>query len=289
MNILILGASGMLGSAVFRVLAADPALETWGTLRSPAGLRHFPPQARARLLTGIDVLDFDTLSLQFARLRPDVVINCIGLIKQLADAADPLQALPVNAMLPHRLARLCDLGGARLVQISTDCVFSGQRGNYRETDRPDATDLYGQSKYLGELRDLTHAITLRTSIIGHELDSSHSLIDWFLSRQGSVRGFSRAIFSGLPTVELASVIRTHILPRPDLHGLYHVAAQPIAKLDLLRLVAERYGKHIDIEADPSVVIDRSLDASRFHAATGYRAAAWPQLIARMHEDSLHRA
>lgn len=282
MKILVLGASGMLGNAVFRVFSQDTDHEVWATLRSPSALRHFPVSTHARLIGGVDVLDSDSLLALFSRQRPDVVINCIGLIKQLADAKDPLSALPINAMLPHRLARLCNLIGARLIHVSTDCVFSGHKGGYSESDASDAEDLYGKSKFIGELHDQAHAITLRTSIIGHELNSSHALVDWFLSQQGPVRGFGKAIFSGLPTVELARVMKDFVIPHPVLSGLYHVAAEPIAKLDLLRLVAAQYGKSIEIRPDDALVIDRSLNGERFRDATGYVAPSWPALIRLMH-------
>ncbi|WP_043310817.1 SDR family oxidoreductase [Pseudomonas sp. ML96] len=284
MRILVLGAAGMLGSVVFRTFAADSAYEVWGTLRSRAAFRYYPEPLHAKLLAGCDVLDQDALVAVMAQVQPQVVINCIGLIKQLADANDPLTALPINAMFPHRLARLCLLGGARLIHVSTDCVFSGRKGGYAESDVSDAEDLYGKSKYIGELHDLPNAITLRTSIIGHELGSHYALVDWFLSQQGSVKGFSRAIFSGLPTVELAQAIKDFVLPHPQLHGLYHVAAEPIAKLELLRLVAVQYGKEIEIRPDDGIVIDRSLDGSRFRAATGYVAPGWPELVRRMEAD-----
>ncbi|WP_417797201.1 dTDP-4-dehydrorhamnose reductase family protein [Stutzerimonas nitrititolerans] len=283
-RILVLGVTGMLGNAVFRVFSADSVHETWGTQRSGAALRHFPDQCHPHLLVGVDVLDQDALVAAVARVRPDVVINCIGLIKQLTDAKDPLTALPINAMLPHRLARLCELAGARLIHVSTDCVFSGRKGMYQESDLSDAEDLYGKSKYIGELHDLPHAVTLRTSIIGHELGSSYALVDWFLSQQGSVKGFTKAIFSGLPTVELARVMKDFVIPHPQLNGLYHVAAAPIDKFELLNQVAAQYGKQIEIRPDDALVIDRSLDGSRFYQATGYVAPAWPELIRRMHEQ-----
>lgn len=283
MKVLVLGVSGMLGNAVFRVFSADAAYETWGTLRSGAALRHFSQDSHAQLLTGVDVLDQDALVAAMARVRPDVVINCVGLIKQLADAKDPLTALPINAMLPHRLARLCALSGARLIHVSTDCVFAGRKGLYLESDLSDAEDLYGKSKYIGELHDVPHAITLRTSIIGHELSSNHALVDWFLSQEGSVKGFTKAIFSGLPTVELARVMKEFVIPHPQLNGLYHVAAEPIDKFRLLSLVAAEYGKQIEIRADDALAIDRSLDGSRFRNATGYVAPSWPELIRRMRE------
>ncbi|MFV9649128.1 MULTISPECIES: SDR family oxidoreductase [unclassified Pseudomonas] len=282
MKILVLGVTGMLGNAVFRVFSGDAEHDTWGTVRSNTALRNFSPQHQSHLLTGVDVLDQDALVAVLAKVRPDVVINCVGLIKQLADAKDPLTALPINAMLPHRLARLCALSNARLIHISTDCVFSGGKGGYLESDISDAEDLYGKSKYIGELHDLPHAITLRTSIIGHELNSNHSLLDWFLSQEGTTRGFSRAIFSGLPTAELARVMKDFVLPHPELNGLYHVSADPIAKLDLLTLIASQYGKSIEIRPDAALVIDRSLNSERFTQATGYKAPTWPQLIELMH-------
>ncbi|QXH48316.1 SDR family oxidoreductase [Pseudomonas xanthosomatis] len=282
MKVLVLGVTGMLGSAVFRVFEDDAEHQVWGTLRATSSLGRFPASSQPRLLAGVDVLDADSLAAAFAKVRPDVVINCVGLIKQLADANDPLTALPINAMLPHRLARLCELGGARLIHVSTDCVFSGRKGSYLETDVSDAEDLYGKSKYIGELHDLAHVITLRTSIIGHELASSYALVDWFLAQQGAIKGFTKAVFSGLPTVELARVMKDFVLPRAGLHGLYHVAAAPIAKYDLLRLVAAEYGKQVEIRPDDSLVIDRSLDGSRFQQATGYVAPAWPELVRRMH-------
>ncbi|NOT13882.1 MAG: SDR family oxidoreductase [Methylococcaceae bacterium] len=281
MKVLVLGASGMLGNAMMRILSENPDWQVFGTVRSTDINRFFPAQIAERLVSGIDVENHDSLIKIFARLRPDVVINCIGLIKQLADAENPLQAIPINSLLPHRLAGFCNLVGARLLHISTDCVFSGAKGGYKENDPSDAKDLYGKSKFLGEV-DYPHAITLRTSIIGHELQSTHGLIDWFLSQQNHCKGFRRAIFSGLPTVALAQIARDIIIPRPELYGLYHVAATPISKYDLLKLVAEVYGKSIEIVPDDTLVIDRSLNASHFHLETGYNAPDWPVLIKMMH-------
>ena len=281
MKVLILGASGMLGSAMVKVLSKNKLLHVVASLRDNKKTGFFDESLRANLITGVDVLDQDSLAKVLADTRPNVVINCVCLIKQLGNAKDPLVALPLNAMFPHRLARLCGLLGARVVHISTDCVFDGKKGNYLESDLSNAEDLYGKSKYMGELHDYPHAITLRTSIIGHELDSRHSLVDWFLSQEGEVKGFSKAIFSGLPTVELARVVEHYVLPKPELHGLYHVAAEPISKLDLLTLVAREYGKNIRIVADAQLVIDRSLNGVRFKEASGYTAPAWPELISLM--------
>jgi dTDP-4-dehydrorhamnose reductase len=282
MKILVLGASGMLGNAVFRLLGCSPGLTVTGTVRGEAARRHFPADLAGRLISGIDVEHHDSIVRAFAAARPDAVVNCVGLVKQLADANDPLQAVPLNTLLPHRLAALCAAGGARLVHVSTDCVFSGKAGGYTEADVPDAYDLYGRTKLLGEVVDRPHAITLRTSIIGRELDGSRSLVGWFLAQRGPVAGYRRAVFSGLPTVELATVVRDVVLPRPDLSGLYHVAAAAIDKHALLQLIAEAYGHRIEIVPRDEPVIDRSLDATRFREATGYVAPPWPELIRRMH-------
>ena len=281
MRILVLGASGMLGNAVLRVMDEKQDWEVFGTVRSSGVSRLFSDRIARRLITGCDVGDHDALVKVFAQVRPNVVINCIGLIKQLADADDPLQAIPINSLLPHRLAGLCALVGARLVHMSTDCIFSGVKGGYTENDPSDAKDIYGKSKFLGEV-DYPHAITLRTSIIGHELQSAHGLIDWFLSQQERCKGYKQAIFSGLPTVALAQVIRDVVITHPDLSGVYHVAAEPISKYNLLRLVADVYGKTIEIVPDDQLVIDRSLNADRFRQATGYLVPQWPELIKLMH-------
>ncbi|TCV55898.1 dTDP-4-dehydrorhamnose reductase family protein [Pseudomonas fluorescens] len=283
MRILILGASGMLGNSTFNVFSEDHTHDVRGTIRSESSKRFFKEEHRSKLLAGVDVLDQDALVKVLEEVKPEVVINCVGLIKQLAHAQDPLSTLPVNAMFPHRLAQLCGLMNVRLVHISTDCVFSGRQGMYKETDLSDAEDLYGKSKFIGELHNRSNSITLRTSIIGHELNSHLALVEWFLAQNKPVKGYSKAVFSGLPTVELASIIKGYVLTNPALHGLYHVAASPISKLELLRLVSSRYGKSIEIIPDESFAIDRSLDGTRFHLATGYTAPAWPELIDRMYE------
>ncbi len=282
MRVLILGVTGMLGSAMFRVLSEDKNLDVYGSARSGSFNRHFSVELSSKIVSGVDVENHDSLLKAFAVTQPDIVVNCIGLVKQLADANDPLQAVPINTLLPHRLAMLCQAVSARLIHISTDCVFSGTKGSYLETDFPDAYDLYGRSKLLGEV-DHPHAITLRTSIIGHELSGQRSLVNWFLAQQGATKGFTQAIFSGLPTVELATVVRDVVLPRSQLHGLYHVASQPINKFDLLGLIASVYGKNIEIIPSAELVIDRSLNASRFNQETGYTPPDWSVLVARMHK------
>ena len=282
MRILVLGASGQLGNAVTRGLSKSEHLKVFGTIRSENLKKYFSKEIAKNLISNANVENFDSLLSVFDQIRPDMVINCIGLVKQLDSSGYPLQAIPINSELPHRLAMISSLVGARLIHISTDCVFSGSRGFYKETDIPDTSDLYGRTKLLGEV-DYPNAITLRTSIIGHELNSSRSLIGWFLSQLGPVKGYRKAIFSGLPTVELTCIMRDYVIPNTNLRGLYHVSADPINKYDLLQLVAKEYKHQIDIELDDSFVIDRSLDSTRFRAATGYKPPSWIELVKEMHK------
>ena len=282
LRVLVLGASGMLGNTLFRLFSQSDTFNTTGAMRSSGALGQLPAALHKNIIHGLVVGNMDNLHQVFSRVRPDVVINCIGLVKQLLEAEDPLAAIPINALLPHRIARLCDLAAARLIHVSTDCVFSGEKGGYREGDRADANDLYGRSKYLGEV-DYSHAITLRTSIIGHELNSSHGLVNWFLAQQAEVKGYTNAIFSGLPTLELARVIRDLIIPNTGLRGVYHVSAEPISKFDLLQLIAKVYGKKITVSPDDVLTIDRSLNSDRFRLAVGYAPPSWPDLIQQMSE------
>lgn len=279
--ILVMGANGMLGHVVLRWFAAKGAARIVGTVRSEAAaepLRRLSPASELR--TGVDATRMPELRRLFAEVRPQAVINCVGMVKQLAGADSPATAIPVNAMLPHRLSRLCADTGVRLVHISTDCVFSGSRGHYTEDDTPDAEDLYGRTKLMGEV-EAPHAVTLRTSIIGPELNSTHALLGWFLASKGTVPGFSNAIFSALPTVELARVIDEHVLANPALNGIHHVVGPSINKCELLRLVAKVYRSDTRVSEEPNPVVDRSLDGRRFEAATGYRSADWPELLERM--------
>jgi dTDP-4-dehydrorhamnose reductase len=273
MRVLVLGGSGMLGHRLW--LDLGQAHETWATLRSAAGLEQYKAFNLDRACYPIDALRRDDLVRAMATVRPDCVINCIGLIKQLHQ--DPLLALELNSVLPHRLAELCAATGSRLIHISTDCVFAGATGNYSESSPSDATDLYGRTKALGEVAD-PRCLTLRTSIIGRELKTRLGLLEWFLNRTEPVQGFRRVVYSGLPTTELARVIRDYVLGDPLLSGLYNVASDPISKYDLLVLVRDAFGRRTPIQPDDSIVCDRSLNGGRFRQATGYVAPSWQQML-----------
>lgn len=287
MRILIFGVSGMLGNTLYRYFTSCPDTEAYGTSRTSSCLGFFNQKGQENIITNVDVEHADSLLKVMNAVKPDVVINCIGVVKQLKQAYNPLESIPLNSILPHRLAEICKAFNARLIHISTDCVFSGNKGFYKESDLPDATDLYGRSKLLGEV-SYPHAITLRTSIIGHELTGNRSLIDWFLSQQGKVKGFTKAVFSGFPTIEIARIIHEYILPQPQLNGLYHVAAEPVNKFDLLTLVKRIYKTDVDIESSEEVIIDRSLDAGNFNNATGYVPPKWFDLIEFMYNSRLSK-
>lgn len=273
----------MLGSTLFRAFTEDTRFITFGSVRDTSSRRYFSPEVHGFLIDGTSLHGDSGLLDAFASARPDVVINCVGIIKQLPSANDYLHSLDINATLPHRLIKYCDAIGARLVHFSTDCVFSGEQGSYTEKDVPDAHDLYGRTKLLGEV-DYGNCLTLRTSIIGHELSRAKSLVDWFLSQERVVKGYRNAVFSGLPTIEIARVLKNYVIPTPDLRGLYHLSVESINKYELLRLIANIYEKEIEVIPDDEVRVDRSLNSDRFRSATGYRPAAWPSLIEAMHAE-----
>ncbi len=281
MKVLVLGASGMIGSAMVRVLSDSDRFDVVGTLRSEMARPLFPNFVAEKMVSGVDLINPDCIPHLFRRVRPSVVVNCAGLTKHVPAGNDPLSALTMNALLPHRLAEYCGMMGARLIHVSTDCVFSGNKGNYSEQDQPDAVDFYGKTKHLGEVLG-QHCLTLRTSTIGRELGTRHGLLEWFLA-QKECKGYRQAIFSGLPTVEFARVVRDFVIPNEDLSGLYHVGVRPIDKDSLLRLIAQVFARETSIVPDDQVRINRSLDATRFNAATGYCPADWPDLIEMMRD------
>jgi dTDP-4-dehydrorhamnose reductase len=237
-----------------------------------------------RLHGYVQVEAFDSVIGALAAVRPAAVINCVGLIKQLPSAKSPLPAIGINAHFPHRLARLCQATGARLIHISTDCVFSGRRGRYTEDDPSDAEDLYGRTKFLGEVGGPA-CLTLRTSIIGRELRGQVALLEWFLQQRGrTVKGYARAIYTGVTTRTLAGVMADLLERHPDLSGLWQVASEPISKYELLQLVNRAFGLGATIERDESFVCDRSLDGSRFRQATGWQPPSWPQMVQELADD-----
>ena len=259
--------------------------DVWTTLRGPFDrYQHLGIFDKTKTIDGLSVLDADQLESAIERIRPDVIFNAVGVVKQIPTARNAVTTLLINSVLPNQLAAIATGLGARLIQISTDCVFDGARGNYAEDDRPNATDLYGKSKHLGEVTD-GNCLTLRTSIIGREIFTAHGLVEWILGNRGkTVKGFANAIFSGFPTAVLADIISNLITNHRDLNGLYHVSSDAINKLDLLNLIARHYDLDIEIQRDEEFTIDRSLDSTRFRQLTGFQPRSWATMIEEMAAD-----
>jgi dTDP-4-dehydrorhamnose reductase len=281
-KILILGGSGMLGHKVYQQLSKK--FETWVTFRNYKSVKNLSISDDKYIIDGLDVFSFPSVREAFNKVKPDTVINCIGVIKQLKDATNPKMSIYINSLLPHLLDELCTEFNSKLIHISTDCIFSGSKGMYTEEDISDASDLYGRTKFLGEISN-TYCLTLRTSIIGHELNSSISLVDWFIfNKYGNVKGFKKAIYSGFPTItfakELIKIIENHL----DLSGLYQISSSPISKYDLLSIINKVYDCQMIIEPDFDFECDRSLDSIKYRKETGFQPVSWEEMIMEMYND-----
>lgn len=283
MRVLVLGGNGMLGHKLVQRWQAD--FDVWTTVRG-----EFPQYERfgifdkKKTFDFISAENFETVENVIKKIEPQVIFNAVGIIKQLPTSKNVVKTLQINSIFPHQLAEIAEKYNARLINISTDCVFDGKKGNYTEDDFPNATDIYGKSKNLGEVSS-NNFLTLRTSIIGRELSTNHSLVEWFLSNRGKkVKGFVNAIYTGFPTIVLADIIADLIKNRKDLEGLYHVSSEPINKYDLLNLIKRSYKIDVEIEPFEDFRIDRSLDSTKFRKATGFKPPAWDEMIERMAED-----
>jgi dTDP-4-dehydrorhamnose reductase len=267
----------MLGHKLCQVLADRH--QVWATVRSDQAARRLAfVHPAERILRGVSTDNHESVAAALCDSGADVVINAVGVLKRGHAASDPVRAIAVNSLFPQQLAAACRERGVRLVHVSTDCVFSGTRGRYRIEDLPDATDLYGRSKLLGEVLS-PGALTLRTSIIGRELAGASGLFEWFLShRGGRIPGFSNAVFSGFTTSVLACLIDMIIREHPDLDGLWHASADPIDKHDLLQRIERRIQSGTTIWEDPSVRIDRSLDSTPLRARLAWRPPAWDEQL-----------
>jgi len=286
MRVLILGGEGMLGHKVFQVLSER--FETFATFRNLNGLwKTYPIYENVDSLYtkgGVDVMNFDTVISAFAQLKPEVVINCIGIIKQIDQAKDPIISLNLNSLFPHRLAELCSATETRMIHMSTDCVFSGRRGNYTEEDIPDAEDLYGRTKLLGEV-NREGCLTIRTSIFGRDFAKQSALLEWFLSnRGGTINGYKNAIYTGFSTQILARIMSDMIADYPDLSGIYQVSSEPISKYDLLSKINTAMNLDIKINPDEQFSCDRSLDSSKFREKTDYLIPDWDEMISGLAAD-----
>ena len=285
-RIVVVGAAGMLGHKLFQRLA-EQFPETYCTIREDPKAEPFcrvPLLHSPKVVQGVDVTDFDALRRTLRELRPDYVVNCVGIIKQRDDARSAIPSILINSLLPHKLAEMASGWGGRVIHFSTDCVFNGKRGGYVETDDSDADDLYGKSKFLGEIAG-ENGLTLRTSIIGRELVEHRSLLDWFLSQNHrKVRGFRKVIYSGVTTNYMADVVAKIVDNYPDLHGLYQVVSDPISKYDLLSLLRDAYRLDVDIEAEEQTLSDRSMKGDKLRSAIGHQTPPWSELVRQLAED-----
>lgn len=280
-RVLILGVTGMLGHTLMRELSRDESFDVHGSARCTKVLEKvFPKELLSKVTPIIDANEMGLIRGLLERVQPDIVVNCIGVIKQDPAVQDASRTIALNSLFPHLLAEACGERNMRMIHISTDCVFSGRKGKYVESDNPDPVDLYGRSKLLGEVSGAP-ALTLRTSFIGHEIESNISLVDWFLSQSGDVSGFTNAIYSGLTAIEFSRMLTSVVFPRDDLTGLYHVASTPISKYDLLSVIAKVYDWTGKLVPFSDFECDRSLSADAFHCETGYIAPEWPEMITQM--------
>lgn len=284
-RVLVLGASGLAGHKVFQRLARQ--FEAVGAVRRMNDpLRQLERIAGGRIVDGFDVAAISTVERLLEQTSPTVVVNCVGIIKQLAESNDVVLANRINAVFPHELATLCSASGTRLIHLSTDCVFSGKRGSYTERDQPDPVDEYGRSKLLGEV-GTGDVVTLRTSMIGRELRGFHSLLEWFLSPRVTlgVKGYRRAIFSGLSNIALANEIARLIGSHPEVRGLYHLAGPAISKYELLELAKRSFDVACDLVPDDVFHCDRSLIADSYRSATGFVPRTWSEMIDELATDT----
>jgi len=283
-KVLILGCAGMLGHKLYQVLSPD--FDVTGTIRgSFNNISKYCFFQQSRVVAGVNARDIARVEKTIKETNPDVVVNCIGIIKPLEKQSGELLNIWINSLFPHQLYEICRTAGTRLIHISTDCVFSGNKGNYREDDPSDAEDIYGKTKYLGEVSG-AGALTLRTSLIGREMASSNNLIEWFIAnRGGKVQGYSNAIFSGFPTLHLSGIIANVIASHPNLSGTYHVSSEPISKFKLLTLINRAMGLNIEIEEYPDFRCDRSLDSTRYRKETGFTPPSWEIMVDELARDA----
>ena len=287
MKLLILGSNGLLGNTITKYFLDRPDFSTFSILRNKSKLIYFKEKYHKNFLLIDNILDYDQTEKNIKSLSPDIIINCLGMTNKnhIINANNYEEFITVNSLFPYRLQRTCTELGARLIHFSTDCIFSGKKGFYNENDIPDPPDIYGRSKLLGEL-DFENTITIRKSVIGHELITKKGLLEWFLSQNNSVQGYKNAIFSGITVLELAKLIDKYLIPRDDLKGILNIAGELISKFDLLKIIANVYEKKIDIIPNELIKIDRSLNGSQFNKLTGYKVKSWPKLIKDMYDFQL---
>lgn len=283
-RVLIIGATGMLGHKMaLKMLQKKYHVSV--TIRNAA-----PEFFKTKYFEGLHIIDAvdaynpDSVKNAISLSKPDFVLNCVGIVKQLAESKSAIPSITINALFPHQLAKMCHEAGARLIHFSTDCVFSGDKGPYKQTDPSDVNDLYGLSKFMGEVSG-EGALTIRSSIIGREFAKPTGLLEWFLSQKGGVvSGYKNALYSGLTTNAMADLVYFIIQNHPTLEGLYQVSSEAISKFDLLHIINDIYKTGITINTDEVFHCDRRLTMEAFAAKTGWYPQSWDKMIKTMFDE-----
>jgi len=278
-KVLILGATGMLGHTLMLHLIQNKKVEVYGTTRKLKSFKNYN-KFNYKLIK-LDVSNFSNLERCIKRIKPDYVINCIGIIKQKISSKMKKNIILINSILPNFLNFLSFKNNLNLILISTDCVFNGKSGNYDEKKKPNALDIYGLSKSRGEVLS-ANSLILRTSIIGHELSTNLSLMDWFLKSNGSVQGYKKAFFSGVTTLELSKLIEKILFKKFE-NGLFNIGGDKISKFDLLLKIKEIYGKNIDIYSTNNFKIDRSLNSFKFYNNFKFKKKSWKNMLKELNQ------
>jgi len=251
MKLLILGGKGMAGHVITAYFIQKPEYEVFYTSRDPKDKNSLY----------LDVTDSNKVEKIIETIKPNIVINCVGILNEYA-SDNRLLAFQVNSLLPHQLSRLVERYQGKLIQISTDCVFSGMKGDYTEDDIPDGTSVYAETKRLGEIISDKH-LTIRTSIIGPELkEDGIGLFLWFMKQKGKIKGYQQVLWNGITTLELAKAIETMI--KHNISELYHLGSErKISKFTLLKMMEEVFEKtDVEIIPDSEITLDRTIRNTR---------------------------
>ena len=274
----------MIGHKLWQALAAGNNDDIVGTLHGQRDAFARYALFDERIIEQFEAADFEGVTSVLNRIRPSVIVNCIGITKRKSEASDVAKMFMINARFPHHLARWAAGNGARVIQFSTDCVFDGADGNYSERSVVTAPDLYGQTKYFGEL-DYDHCLTIRTSMIGREITGHTELLEWFLAQRGKcITGYRNARYSGLTTLAMARLLPRIVREHPQLCGKYQIAGPIITKYDLLCQLREAFGLEVKVVPDETFHCDRTLQSDRFVQATGIRIPSWEKMLSELAGD-----
>jgi dTDP-4-dehydrorhamnose reductase len=287
MRILILGGNGMIGHKMYQILSKFKE-DTWVTLRNDLSTYSFSSIYNyEKVIDNIDLTDFNKLSRILNEIKPDIILNASGITIRRGVEKIKSNTILINSALPHFLNEWVSFNNKRLIHFSTDCVFSGKKGDYLDTDIKDAYDLYGSTKSLGEIIDSQFAVTLRGSMIGRELENKTELFEWFLKQKNKkIKGFSEVIYSGITTVKMAEIILTLINNYPNLTGIYNISSKPITKLALLKLCNEYFDVNAIIEMDGSYSSNKNLISEKFFNHIGMKQPNWEDLIKQLKDECI---